>query len=39
MGRSNHRDRTGQVIRLAAQVAKVAAIVARVIQELVKIPW
>jgi hypothetical protein len=39
MGRSSHRGRAERIIRLAAAAAKVAAVVVRVIQELVKIPW
>jgi hypothetical protein len=39
MGRSSHWDRAERIIKLAAAAAKVAVVVARVIQELVKIPW
>jgi hypothetical protein len=39
MGRSSYGDRAERIIELAAKAAKVAVVVARVIQELVKIPW
>ena len=39
MGRSSRRGRVERVIRLAAEVAKIAAVVANVIREFVKIPW
>jgi len=39
MDRYNHWDRAERIIKLAAAAAKVAAVVAKVIQELVKIPW
>ena len=39
MGRSSHWDRVERIIRLAAKAAQVAVVVARVIQELAKVPW
>jgi len=39
MGRRNQEDRVERIIKLAAVVARIAAVVAQVIRELTRIPW
>lgn len=39
MNRSGHEDGADRIIRLAARAAQVAVLVAKVIKELVGIPW
>jgi hypothetical protein len=39
VNRSNHEDRMSRIVRLAGRAAQVALVVARVIQELFKVPW
>ena len=39
MGRHNPWDRAERMTKLVAAAARIAAVLARVIQELIKIPW
>ena len=39
MGRHNQWDRAERITKLVAAAARIAAVLARVIQELIKIPW
>ena len=39
MGRHNPWDRAERITKLVAAAARIAAVLARVIQELIKIPW